>query len=781
MINLYKNGVELTNFIMDAPYSDTLDAELDKANFQIKSTNRISFNKNDKIYYEITTGQDAVIEKNMCLFDWVETYENEYWLYQLTLLSPTKLLEGFIINGMASTSGSSARDLLTQFIDVLQKIQDQLDMEVGGNIGSSTTHNVIFNFNGGASTGKTNMEAKTENDFLWDGQSTVREILQDICDKADCLVIATDYEISNEKISEITLDIIPREWKRTRRINTNNDIESGGLNAISSVVKGITIHRDSNFNNGNLISLTKNAICKDNIQQTYLPARNDDMTIDDSADWHILTQEPIYTLNKVIVLMPMQIQYTYWIYSGGEWTGNSGHGGAYGDTILMPVNITNYIVEKSVYDVLPVSKQKKRLYFKRGEKGIYGLFKRYKQNPLWSNTAIQNIMEDINSSYLASFRNTNGVIDKTFFESVNYTDLLILDSGNIKKFSTIDSTSHFSTTGDKEVNSFAQFIGIQEPSGSASYGNLYDFINSNWLNKGLFSVNYQPYCDSVVKIEKTNAVGNVKNLSTIKNQSDRTIDASKYYDSQISLCNRLGNDEMTLDVIIDSSLDIAEAGVKRLWNLGDYITMASHNWTLTKREISNYSSDKIKARYYLSKDYNASNSAININRDKRLYGIPLSNFVDRYILIETFAGTNTNLQNLNKVLVKCTDDFTGDGTSQQGYCVMDCIKIGNSTKYNKVVKFKDNYAVDIERTKYSSTIVNVNLRYGNADGTASMLEIKGLTYDYMYNGIDISDYSRLPFIRTIDVIDSAYYSNFINYTLNNLHKDKMERLILVFK
>ena len=238
---------------------------------------------------------------------------------------------------------------------------------------------------------------------------------------------------------------------------------------------------------------------------------------------------------------------------------------------------------------------------------------------------------------------------------------------------------------------------------------------------------------------------------------------------------------MTLDVIIDSTLDISEAGVKRLWNLGDYITMASHNWTLTKRELETYSNDKIKARYYLSKDFNASNSAININRDKRLYGIPLSNFVDRYILIETFAGTNTNLQNLKKVLVKCTDDFTGDGTSQQGYCVMDCIKIGNATKYNKVVKFKDNYAVDIERTKYSSTIVNVNLRYGNADGTASTIEIKGLTYDYMYNGIDISDYSRLPFIRTIDVIDSAYYSNFINYTLNNLHKDKMERLILVFK
>ena len=762
MVYIEHNGVELTNYILSAPYSDTLDDELDKANFQIKSTNRITFNKNDKIYYEIKTGQDVVIEKNMCLFDWVESYENEYWLYQLTLLSPTKLLEGFIINGMASTTGSTPRDLLTQFIDVVQKIQDQLDMEVGGNIGSSTTHNVIFHFNGGSAIGKTNMEAKAENDFLWDGQMTVREILQDICDKADCLVIATDYEISNGKISDITLDIIPREWKRARRINTNNDIESGGLNAIGSVVKGITIHRDSNFNNGNLISLTKNAICKDNIQQTYLPARNDDLTIDDEAEWHILTQEPIYSLNSVKFLANIDVIMDV----DNEGTA---HDYTFSQAGILQLtaefDITDYIVEKDVFDVLPLSTQKKRLYFKRGEKGIYGLFNRYKKNPLQSNTAMQNIVIDLNANMPTGPIRFNNVAPsqfgcydsdyKTFTPATELTSIL-----NNQTFQTYGSIS------DIIPSNF-------------TYGKPYSAIT--YSTKFLFSVNYQPYCDSVVKIEKSNVVGNVKNLSTIKNQSDRTIDASKYYDSQISLCNRLGNDEMTLDVIIDSTLDISEAGVKRLWNLGDYITMASHNWTLTKRELETYSNDKIKARYYLSKDYNASNSAININRDKRLYGIPLSNFVDRYILIETFAGTNTNLQNLKKVLVKCTDDFTGDGTSQQGYCVMDCIKIGNATKYNKVVKFKDNYAVDIERTKYSSTIVNVNLRYGNADGTASTIEIKGLTYDYMYNGIDISDYSRLPFIRTIDVIDSAYYSNFINYTLNNLHKDKMERLILVFK
>ena len=132
MIKLYRNGNELTNFILSTPYKDTLDAELDKLNFQIKSTTRLTFKKNDKIrYYNYVSKNNTnytLIDKNLCLFDWLETLEGEYWLYQLTCFSPTKLLEGIIINGMANT-GLGATTLNTNMTQVVDKINAQQKME----------------------------------------------------------------------------------------------------------------------------------------------------------------------------------------------------------------------------------------------------------------------------------------------------------------------------------------------------------------------------------------------------------------------------------------------------------------------------------------------------------------------------------------------------------------------------------------------------------------------------------------------------------------------------
>ena len=773
MIKLYKNGVELTNFIVNAPYSDTLDDELDKANFQIKSPTRLSFVKNDKITIQVmqkltSSSYQYLVNKVMCLWDYVETLEGGFWLYQLTLLSPTKLLEGFIINGMASTTDSSPITLLAQLENVISKIEAQISYEYECRIGIDNPSVNAVNFNLDRQTmnddARVKMLMTRDNDFLWDGQLTVREILQDICDKVDCLIVAKDYTFSSGEIKSIDLDVIPRELQRTEILNTNNSIEDGGLNDISQVVKGLTIHRDSEFNVGNIISLTKNAVAKDNIQQEYLPARNTDLTIDDASKWHIITNEPIYTLNSVKVLVNLD--------NVGLRKEDSGGNQVY---LCFPIrmtaelDITDYIVEKSVFDTLPLNTQKKRLYFVRGEKNIYGLYDEYKKNPLQSNTAMKNIFLDIVNSFpqysnqgnFQQVLNTNffGAFDneyKTFTEAKNLTDIT--------------------------NNTYYQ-----------NYGSPSDIIPSNfsytqasapvYSKYTLFSVNYQPYCDSVVKIEKTgisSMSGNVKNLSVIKNQSDRTIDASKYYDSQQALINRMGNDEMTLECITDLTSNYSSIPLgQRTWYLGFYITMGADKWTIVKREISNYGVNKLKIKYYLSKNYNASNTAINLNRDKRLYGIPLSNYVDRYIIIKMGSVA---YQNMTKVLVKGADDFTGN-TTTQGYVAFTPIVIGNSTKTNKVVRVLDNYSLDIERTKYDNTIVNVNIRYGgygSAQGKASSLIIYGLR-DYMWNAINITDYSRLPFIPSANVVNSDWYDDFIDLQLNGLDKDKMERLIFIFK
>ena len=191
--------------------------------------------------------------------------------------------------------------------------------------------------------------------------------------------------------------------------------------------------------------------------------------------------------------------------------------------------------------------------------------------------------------------------------------------------------------------------------------------------------------------------------------------------------------------------------------------------------IEEYSEEYIKARLTFSKQFNARNSAINENKDKRLYGIPLNNYVDRFIIIRTFGlGDNPN----KKFLIRCWDDFTNN-TTTEGFCLKDAVSLGNTSKKDLVVATKDNYAVDIEKTTYSSTKVNVNLRYTDNDGKLENLDLILETPTGIQERLNSSSavgYDRLPFMIT-----PFWDGNYGVKHSYNVKKDKMERLILVFK
>ena len=768
MVQLWINGTQITDYILTTPFKDTIDEELDSLNFQFKRNSRFSITKNDKVVYNIYHGVNNILSKKFCVYNIVETWEGEKWLYQVSCLSPTKILENIIINGMAETytniiGGINTTKLYDQIVRVVAKINAQLQLD-----GTNITLSLDNSFS-------SVLQNQASSDFLWDNQVNAREILNDMLDKADMLVVASDYTInanSLNKVATITLSAVKREKKGTQLINSANDIDNGGLNDVKEMVKGITFNRNSEFACGNIISLTKNAIAKDNVQQPYLPARNTDLTIDDEAKWHIITQEPIYSLNSV--RMETNIDGVGLIvYENGNIKYIIG-----GEQIATQIDITDYIVEKNVFDAMPLSEQKKRLYFIRGQKHIYGLFDRYKVNPLQSNTAIKNIIEDIESRY---FWYTGGTSTKPI------TDL--------KPRFLFEKMGRFNLNDD--FNTFINFSNDSIIVGNQSfidYGSLSDLVEENFyydgrigagldpseilgtsnaLKKGLkFSVNYQPYVDSVVKIEKEVSVdARSENLCVIKNQSDRTIDAVKYYDSQQALINRMGNKEMFMDCMID--LTATYSHLKSLWDLGDYMTLNGTNWTITQRTLENYNENKLKVRYTLSKEFNASNVDIQVNRDKRLYGIPLDNYVNRYIIIK--LGNQQSLY--KKLAIKCYDDFTND-TTTTGYSLMELVAIGNNDITDKVARCMDNYAVDIERTKYSSTIVNVYLRYGDSDGFAEDIELMLISDTYwteIQNNL-ITDYSRLPFIAGTSIQAYGTYKK-----LTGIKKDKMERLIFVFK
>ena len=764
-MRLWINGTELTDFILSTPFKDTIDEELDQLNIQIKSDIRLSYKKFDKVMYWIGHGSTVALNKKMAIFDVVESWKGEKWVYQITCISPTKILENIIINGMAETYYTQENHIGTlynQLVRVKDKINSQLSFEM------ATYPQLIFD--NAVITSANFTEAPS--DFLWDGQVNVREIFNDMLDKADALIIATDFTIdAYDNITSITLGYVKREKSGVEIVNSVNDVDNGGLNSVKQVVKGITYNRNSEFACGNIISLTKNAIAKDNVNQAYTPARNTDLTIDEASKWHIITQEPIYTLNNVIAMMPTtNINIYYWKYNTitQQWETIHYRDNEYNPTmqLFIPIDITNYVVEKSVFDAMPISEQKNHLYFKRGEKGIYGLYDRYKSGltGLFSNTALKNIMADIGNNIPAlTMQNDDGVID---WDSYGTNLIYGRNWQNSSDWTDVHKITGLTINTNKQDYAIRLFSIATNEDAFVSEENAY--------KECFFSVDYQPYCDSVVKIERTNVSNieaNAKNLSVLKNQSDRTIDATKYYDSQKALINRMGNKEMYLDAMIDISGQYDST--LTLWNLGDYFTLNYKKWTITQREIENYNMGKLKVRYTLSKDYNASNVDIQVNRDKRLYGIPLSQYVDRYIIIK-----NSDAYYINKLAIESWDDFTGS-TTTKGFNILEMIKIGNASITDKVARCMDNFAVDIERTKYSGTIVNVYTRYCDTDGYKQTITLYGLS-NGMYNGLPCSDYSRLPFKPYSDGGSTIEAIGF-KKQLTNIYKDKMERLIFVIK
>lgn len=782
MIKIYHNGVELTNVLIQTPYKDTLDKELDQFNFTIKTDSIINFKKNDKITYErkVVSGNSSqtIISKNFCLFNFLEKKDGLYYTYQLNMLSPTKLLENMVVNGMAYTK--SAGNLGVVFNDVVAKINAQEKIRVGYNNPNYETQHIygyacLLN----DLIGLTNeLYSTSPSEFLWDSQMTVREILDDIASKADSLVIGTDFEITNGYITQISINTQKME-KTGTQISSANTIEEA-LEDVENI-KGYSITFDSEFANGNLVSLVKNTIPHTNIQTLFLPARNDDLSVDDAVDWHIITQEPIYSINKVVMMVPIHVNISYWKYENNAWSETYWYAGNSSglDEALLPYDITNYIVEKDVYDAMSISQQSKHLYFIRGQKGIYGLFKRYKSGltGIFSNTAFYNIVDELFPFYhitgtkITYYINSNGVVD---WSEYNNPPLLKYENNSVSKWEPTNAgyNIHISTSGDKENGAISDF-------------HMPEMSSESLIKYALFSVNYEPYADSVVVTEKTNLPqSNAKNMMVIKNQSDRTIDARKYYDSQQAMTERMGNREAEVNLFIDNLEDayFTNPNIKnKLWDLGDYFMVNSVKWVCVAREIDNVDGN-LKARLTFSENYNARNTAINETRDKRLYGIPLSKYVDRYIVVpfynsDPFGSLSRYLD--KRIFVKAWDDFT-NGATTEGWCLLDTINIGGSGRKDNVGGALDNYAIAIEKTTYNSTKVNVYLRYCNQNGELETMfvAISGTQYAQQLINQSSFGYDRLPFVDFTE--QQASDGNSTLHALN-IKKDKMERIILVFR
>lgn len=191
------------------------------------------------------------------------------------------------------------------------------------------------------------------------------------------------------------------------------------------------------------------------------------------------------------------------------------------------------------------------------------------------------------------------------------------------------STSNFETAIQGAVyNSQARLDFEQElrdgwPNAESIHFNTINVINFK-IEKTPYRIKYTPYIDAHVKIGKVNYDEVASTI--IDNQEEKVIDLGRYGNNLYSTINRLGNKELNIDrKLYDLNDD---------YNKGDYFNVGNSMYILTTKEIALYN-NFIKAHYAFTKDFNNLDSRIGINREKRIYNIPLENF-KRDILIKEY-------------------------------------------------------------------------------------------------------------------------------------------------
>lgn len=153
----------------------------------------------------------------------------------------------------------------------------------------------------------------------------------------------------------------------------------------------------------------------------------------------------------------------------------------------------------------------------------------------------------------------------------------------------------------------------------------------------LVRIEYIPYIDTYTKITKPGLYDNEQaKLSAIDNQSEKVISSLRHGFNLLGKISRLGNDEYIIDTVVKDHDEIKEIGQKTI-----------DNYIIYKKEVA-YHNNYAKVRYYLSKNYNNLNERIALNREKRVYDIPLTSYLNEiliknYILVGFLPVNNSGI------------------------------------------------------------------------------------------------------------------------------------------
>ncbi len=414
---------------------------------------------------------------------------------------------------------------------------------------------------------------------------------------------------------------------------------------------------------------------------------------------------------------------------------------------VLEIDISDYVLPKEIYDLLDEDSSNPREGIKTKKNTIY-----YERG--------QSIINP-NPTYKVLF------FTREVFENMvaNYM------YNNPNAFPYYDSEDNF----------------VYEP-----YFAFLDAINTPIIDV-LFKAEYIPYIDAHSKIGKQNITNPIlAKTSVYDNQSEKVIDLNRFGLNLYGKINKIGNKELTIDTTVNS--------FDKLFNVGDIY----NDYVVVSRTYQIFK-EFIKVQYKLSKDYNNISERIAINRERRLYNIPIENlkrdiFIKDYILASSKAlvipsnkksllnnaGLNAFLQTLNgpfsrKLFAAIVQTKTKNNTSF-GPFELPFYSYAMANTLHFKTKFLDNYSVGFSVQAKNGQILGgkkvIHNRYVDDIG-----ECEELTMN-LVNGKDfIVDFNtQIAIAKTLPKTNLSYYNNFIisNEKSYKIKKDAFEHLEITY-
>lgn len=318
--------------------------------------------------------------------------------------------------------------------------------------------------------------------------------------------------------------------------------------------------------------------------------------------------------------------------------------------------------------------------------------------------------------------------DSTIGFSKSYKTLLFTHS-SISEILNLD----LKKLGNSDIYKYCKENNIADTSGTTGYlGNvaITDIKFTNGIESLFFQAEFIPRFNTVIEISKPGVYDNDRlKVAISDNQSANTIDIARHGRALAGLARRTGNEEITPNFICDGFNNLLPVMGKftGLTGRDSYL----NEYVITKREYAIYD-DYLKVKYYCTKDYQAINEKIGVDREKRLYNIPLESsdcpiYVKYYVTVDITAKTNSTgfkasiLYNsiLNFVLNSYNDNFrlaylylaTKEARSEQAidgklikqlennqYFALPLLPYASDKCINFIAQPLDNYSVGYSRS-----------------------------------------------------------------------------------